>query len=147
MICESKQLKKLAAISSSLKTIANVIYFEDDEAANVSGLSGSMSDWKVSSFHDVEKLGKRAPIPPSLPSKDGVAVIMYTSGSTGLPKVCSLSFMFSILFISTSLGPIENNTSQWPQWNGRDHGFIFLYWLHILKENVDCCISLHDRLE
>ena len=88
MICDSKQLKKLAAISSSLKTITNIIYFEDDETVNVSDLSGSMSDWKVSSFLEVEKLGERAPVPPSLPSKDGVAVIMFTSGSTGLPKVC-----------------------------------------------------------
>ena len=87
LICDSKQLKKLAAISLSLKTITNIIYFEDDETANVSGLSESMSDWKVSSFHEVEKLGERVPVPPSLPSKDGVAVIMYTSGSTGLPKV------------------------------------------------------------
>ncbi|XVE72579.1 hypothetical protein DITRI_Ditri11bG0049600 [Diplodiscus trichospermus] len=86
LICDSKQLKKLAAISSSLKTITNIIYFEDDGTANISSVTGSMSDWKVSSFHEVEKLGERAPVPPTLPSKDGVAVIMYTSGSTGLPK-------------------------------------------------------------
>lgn len=86
LICDSKQLKKLAAISSSLKTVTNIIYFEDDESANVSGLSESMSGWKVSSFHEVEKLGEKDPVPPSLPPKDGVAVVMYTSGSTGLPK-------------------------------------------------------------
>ncbi|OMP06219.1 AMP-dependent synthetase/ligase [Corchorus capsularis] len=82
LICDSKQLKKLAAISSRLTTITNVIYFEDDEAANVS----SLSNWNVCSFNEVEKLGERAPVPASLPSKDSVAVIMYTSGSTGLPK-------------------------------------------------------------
>ncbi|XP_039021949.1 long chain acyl-CoA synthetase 8-like [Hibiscus syriacus] len=86
LICESKQLKKLAAIHSSLKTITNIIYFEDDENPNISGLLGSMGDRNVSSFHEIELLGERAPVPPSLPSKDSVAVIMYTSGSTGLPK-------------------------------------------------------------
>ncbi|KAK8541653.1 hypothetical protein V6N13_137753 [Hibiscus sabdariffa] len=86
LICESKQLKKLAAIHPNLKTITNVIYFEDDSNANVSGLFGSRSGWNVSSFYEIELLGERAPVPPSLPSKDSVAVIMYTSGSTGLPK-------------------------------------------------------------
>uniref|UniRef100_A0A2P2K4E5 AMP-dependent synthetase/ligase domain-containing protein n=1 Tax=Rhizophora mucronata TaxID=61149 RepID=A0A2P2K4E5_RHIMU len=96
LICDSKLLEKLATISSRITTISNVIYFEEEETAiaNDFGTSGSMSHWKVSSFSEVEKLGKSNPVPPSLPSKNGIAVIMYTSGSTGLPKVCSvLSFL------------------------------------------------------
>ncbi|GAV68448.1 AMP-binding domain-containing protein [Cephalotus follicularis] len=86
LICDSKQLKKLAAISSRLATLKNVIFFEDEGSDIDSSLSGNMSKWTVSSFSAVEKLGKRSPAPPSLPSKNGIAVIMYTSGSTGLPK-------------------------------------------------------------
>lgn len=86
LICDSKQLKKLSAVSSSLKTIKNVIYFEDDGNEKDSGVSGGISNWTVLSFSEVEKLGKRSPVDPSLPSQNGVAVIMYTSGSTGLPK-------------------------------------------------------------
>ncbi|GLT94224.1 hypothetical protein SLE2022_119770 [Rubroshorea leprosula] len=86
LICDPKQLKILTAISSSLETIKNVIYFEDDETEKDSSFSGSISNWKISSFSEVEKLGKVSPVPPSLPSKNGIAVIMYTSGSTGLPK-------------------------------------------------------------
>ncbi|XP_050207048.1 long chain acyl-CoA synthetase 8 isoform X2 [Mercurialis annua] len=82
LICDSKLLKKLAAISSKLTAIKNIIYFEDGESA----IPESMSDWTVSSISEVEKLGKDKPLPPSLPSKNAVAVIMYTSGSTGLPK-------------------------------------------------------------
>ncbi|XP_062152220.1 long chain acyl-CoA synthetase 8 [Alnus glutinosa] len=85
LICEPKQLKKLAAISSSLKSIQNVIYFEDDGIEN-DITSGSMNEWTLTSFSEVEKLGKRSPVNPSLPSKNGIAVVMYTSGSTGLPK-------------------------------------------------------------
>ena len=88
LICESKQLKKLAAISSSLKSIQNVIYFEDDGIENDT-TSGSMNKWTITSFSEVENLGKINPVHPSLPSKNGIAVVMYTSGSTGLPKVCS----------------------------------------------------------
>ncbi|KAG8640443.1 long chain acyl-CoA synthetase 8 [Manihot esculenta] len=87
LICDSKQLKRLAAISTRLTTIKNVIYFEDDGTATADdSISGSMSHWTVSSFSEVEKLGKHSPLPPNLPSRNGIAVIMYTSGSTGLPK-------------------------------------------------------------
>ncbi|KAM1059605.1 hypothetical protein TB1_023653 [Malus domestica] len=85
LICDSKQLKKLAAITSSLNTIQNVIYFEDEGSSDAS-VSGSMGDLKVASFSEVEKLGQESHVPPSLPSKNDIAVIMYTSGSTGLPK-------------------------------------------------------------
>ncbi|CAH9089445.1 unnamed protein product [Cuscuta europaea] len=86
LICDPKQLKKLALISSSLKTIKNVIYFEGVETASDPNISKPTGDWKVSSFSEVEKLGKNYPASPRLPIKTDIAVIMYTSGSTGLPK-------------------------------------------------------------
>ncbi|KAB5527752.1 hypothetical protein DKX38_021599 [Salix brachista] len=85
LICDPKHLKTLAEISSKITTIKNVIYFEDGETTNDLGISGT-SNWKVSSFSEVEKLGKNSPLPPSLPTKKGIAFVMYTSGSTGQPK-------------------------------------------------------------
>ncbi|RVX08187.1 Long chain acyl-CoA synthetase 8 [Vitis vinifera] len=67
LICDSKQLKKLASISSRLEMIKNVIYF--DNAASDSGFSGDMSNWTVSTFSEVEKLGKENPVHPRLPSR------------------------------------------------------------------------------
>lgn len=87
LICDSKQLKKLAAISLSLTHIRNVIYFEDDETGAESNLSRNTSTWTVNSFSEVEELGKGSPVHPRLPVSVDVAVVMYTSGSTGLPKV------------------------------------------------------------
>ncbi|GFZ05368.1 AMP-dependent synthetase and ligase family protein [Actinidia rufa] len=86
LICDSKQLKKLAAVCSSLKTIKNVIYFEDDDTGSDLNSSKNMSTWTVTPFSEVEKLGKGSPVHPSLPIKKDIAVVMYTSGSTGLPK-------------------------------------------------------------
>lgn len=95
LICDAKQLKKLAAIGSSLKTIKNVIYFEDNETAIDSSISMNIDSWKVTSFSEVEKVGKSSPIQPILPIKKDIAVIMYTSGSTGMPKVwCNLLSIF-----------------------------------------------------
>lgn len=87
LVCESKQLKKLAAISSSLKTISNVIYFDDEETSSSSSVNQYMDNWRISSFSEVEKLGRDSSVQPRLPIKTDIAVIMYTSGSTGLPKV------------------------------------------------------------
>ncbi|KAL9243961.1 hypothetical protein vseg_017789 [Gypsophila vaccaria] len=85
LICDAKQFKKASAITSKLETVKNVIYFEEDGASSDSGTSGN-SDVKVSSFLEVEKLGKANPLQPRLPEKNDIAVIMYTSGSTGMPK-------------------------------------------------------------
>ncbi|XP_020231094.1 long chain acyl-CoA synthetase 8 [Cajanus cajan] len=84
LICDSRQLKKLDAIKSKLTSIQNIIYFEDDNQEDT--FSGSSGSWTISSFSEVEKLGEESPVEPSLPSKNAIAVIMYTSGSTGLPK-------------------------------------------------------------
>ncbi|CAN4084534.1 unnamed protein product [Withania somnifera] len=83
LICDAKQLKKVASVSSSLKTVKNVIYFEDNEMTTD---STNIGNWMVLSFSEVEKLGRDSPVQPRLPIKEDIAVIMYTSGSTGLPK-------------------------------------------------------------
>lgn len=109
MICDAKQLKKLAAIGSNLKTISNVIYFEDDETSIDSSTSTDIDSWRVTSFSEVEKLGKSNPIQPILPIKKDIAVIMYTSGSTGMPKVkCSLL----LIFLSDMIFTLELNDSR-----------------------------------
>lgn len=86
VICDFKQFKKLAAISSSLKTISNVIYFDDEDTPSGSDVAHDIGNWRISAFSEVEKLGRNNPVLPRLPVKKDIAVIMYTSGSTGLPK-------------------------------------------------------------
>lgn len=86
LICDSKQLKKLAALSSSLTTLRNIVYFDDEDSSSGSTVTQESGNWQVSSFSEVEKLGRNNPAQPNLPIKKDIAVIMYTSGSTGLPK-------------------------------------------------------------
>jgi long-chain acyl-CoA synthetase len=44
------------------------------------------SSWTVSSMSRVESLGRERPVDADSPVAADIAVIMYTSGSTGLPK-------------------------------------------------------------
>ncbi|KAI4991234.1 hypothetical protein ZWY2020_039605 [Hordeum vulgare] len=84
LICDSKQLKKLPAVSSKLHTLKHVIYIED-EPVDADTLN-QLKHLTALSFNAVEELGKTSHADARLPSSNDTAVIMYTSGSTGLPK-------------------------------------------------------------
>uniref|UniRef100_A0A0E0L0Y3 4-coumarate--CoA ligase n=1 Tax=Oryza punctata TaxID=4537 RepID=A0A0E0L0Y3_ORYPU len=84
LICDSKQLKKLPAISSKLQSVRHVIYIEDEPVE--AEVLNQMKHWTTLSFGEVEDLGKASHTDARLPSSTDTAVIMYTSGSTGLPK-------------------------------------------------------------
>ncbi|CAM8938551.1 unnamed protein product [Rhodiola kirilowii] len=85
VICGQKELKKLADVSDQLKTVKHIIFIDEKAPSGVSTLSGK-SEWTVTSFGDVMKMGEANPADAELPLSTDIAVIMYTSGSTGLPK-------------------------------------------------------------
>lgn len=51
----------------------------------------------VASFQDFMAAGCAAPQPPCPPGPEDFCTIMYTSGTTGDPKVCPLPFLFLLL--------------------------------------------------
>ncbi|KAL6492884.1 Long chain acyl-CoA synthetase 9, chloroplastic [Orobanche gracilis] len=85
VICGYKELKKIANVSGQLDTVKRIICMDNEFQLDASLVIGS-SNWTVSSFSDVDKLGRENPVGPDLPLSADVAVIMYTSGSTGMPK-------------------------------------------------------------
>lgn len=71
-------------LSDKLGTVKRVIYMEDDDTVTS---EPSMEGKVIARFSHVEKLGKQSPAQPDMPRPSDIAVIMYTSGSTGMPKV------------------------------------------------------------
>ena len=68
----------------------------DDEIPSSASLEVQSGHWRVVSMADVEKLGRENPVDAVLPLAADIAVVMYTSGSTGLPKVRSICYMICI---------------------------------------------------
>lgn len=87
VICGKKELKKLVDIRGQLETVKRVIYMDADISPNEALGIETNVNWMVVSFSEVEKIGKENLIGPDLPLSADIAVIMYTSGSTGMPKV------------------------------------------------------------
>ena len=84
MICGKKELRTLVNISGQLDSVKRVIYMDDDIPSDASYIA---YDWTITSFAKVVKLGSENSVDADLPLSADVAVIMYTSGSTGLPNV------------------------------------------------------------
>lgn len=89
-------------IGQQLETVKRVICMDDEFPSDVN------SNWTATSFADVQKLGIENPVDANFPLSADVAVIMYTSGSTGLPKVRRFSKpVYSYICYFTTLGVLS----------------------------------------
>ncbi|KAF3792707.1 Long chain acyl-CoA synthetase 9 [Nymphaea thermarum] len=126
VICGRKELKKIVGINGQLDTVKRIIYMHDegfpDEVSSMERGTG----WTLASFSDVERLGRKSPVDADLPVSADIAVIMYTSGSTGLPKGVMMTHGNIVSTVSAVMSII-------PGLGSKDSYLAYLPLAHILE--------------
>ncbi|XP_016163512.1 long chain acyl-CoA synthetase 9, chloroplastic-like [Arachis ipaensis] len=105
LICGSKELKTLAKVRGQLECVKRVICLDEDIPSDT---SSALHGWRVLSFAEVRALGGRVMVEADLPLPADVAVIMYTSGSTGLPKGVMMTHANMVATISAVMRIVPN---------------------------------------
>jgi len=86
LICNRVNVGQVAKLASRMPTLKTVIYTDDYTTAKDRETKPSAPGLKVYSVEELIEVGRGNECGFTAPDKDSMAVIMYTSGTTGKPK-------------------------------------------------------------
>lgn len=131
VICDQKQMKKLIDLGGRFESLKRVIYMQELGETTEPSVSNAPSSWTISSFEEVKSLGQRSPVQPDLPASGDVAVIMYTSGSTGLPKGVMMTH-------GNMVATVAGVSHVVPELGSKDVYLAYLPLAHVLEIAAEC---------
>lgn len=97
MFTQSEKFAMLAkALPHVTPQVKTVVYWGPDSAADIA--AAKATGVSVYSFHEFLELGRANSAPPIPPKAEDLCTIMYTSGTTGDPKVSINGLMKPSIF-------------------------------------------------
>jgi len=133
VITTTALLPKFKTMLNSCPYVKHIIVIEDQIAETC------YNDFKdrveVVSFYDVVKMGRDYPCDPNPPDADDLAIIMYTSGSTGVPKGVMISHK-NLVATSTTILFLRKFDNQ------KDMYIAYLPLAHVLELLSECTMLL-----
>ena len=86
VVVSQELLPKLIKVLPSVPNVQTIIVMEEpwNGMLDLSELASIQAT--VYTFNNIVKMGEKSQLIPTSPTKDDAAIIMYTSGSTGVPK-------------------------------------------------------------
>eukprot|EP00092_Neocalanus_flemingeri_P024233 GFUD01026282.1.p1 GENE.GFUD01026282.1~~GFUD01026282.1.p1 ORF type:complete len:737 (-),score=160.12 GFUD01026282.1:30-2240(-) len=126
-------LPKFKTMLKSCPHIKHIIVIEDQILTT--SLEGFKDGVEIVTFYDVVKMGREDPCEPNPPDTEDLAIIMYTSGSTGVPKGVMISHK-NLVATSTTILFLRKFD------NKKDMYIAYLPLAHVLELLSECTMLL-----
>lgn len=137
VVATKDKAKILLNMKDKLPTLKHVIIMDTPDEETLS--KGKETDVEVISIIDVEREGAEKPVEGTLPTKDTIATICYTSGTTGQPKGVMLSHENLLSFAAATRALV---TTQSVVDYGKDDSYIsYLPLAHVFERIIQVCIT------